>query len=173
MRLVHPVETLKNMRLVFLRNPDSRVFHLDIEIFMVCIERYMDPAIIVIIFDRILHKIRYSERKFHLVDLCTYRTETLHDHLHIFFVCDRTETLQDLFQELIDIDSLYIQILSGLVHLNERKKVCDDLILPVDLFCDILHELLIHLHRSFLHLKKRIRQHFHRCHRRLQFVRDI
>ena len=57
MRLVHTVKPLKNMRLVFLRDSDSRIFYFDITELVICIQGYMHPSVIVIIFDRILNQI--------------------------------------------------------------------------------------------------------------------
>ena len=57
MGLVHPVESLKYMRLVLLRDPDPRVLHLHIKLLVVRIQRDMDPSILMVIFNGIFHKV--------------------------------------------------------------------------------------------------------------------
>ena len=68
-------------------------------------------------------------------------------------------------QKLIDIDLSDIQSLYCLVHLDQRQKITDNVIFPINLLCDISHKFLIQLNRHIFLGKQGICQHFHGCQR--------
>lgn len=92
-RLVDAVKTLKNAVLRLLRNSDSRVRYLNIKEFVVGIERHPHPAILLVVLDRIFHKVRDRKRELHLIYIRSHLADALKNQLDFLFVCDRTQTL--------------------------------------------------------------------------------
>ena len=116
---------------------------------------------LLIILDRILHKIRDDQRQFHLVHSCRDRPDTLIHHFHIPLLCNRPQSAHDQFHQCINIHLGNIQIRRCSVHLHKRKKIRNNLILPLDLLCDIRHKFLIKLNRHIFLTDQGIRQYLH------------
>ena len=56
-RLVHSVKTLEYIILNILRDTNAGVLYRDIEKLVIGIERYADPAIVIVVFDGIFNKV--------------------------------------------------------------------------------------------------------------------
>ena len=133
----------------------------------------MNPAAGIVVLDGILHQICNRQRKLGLIDLTENRTEGLEDQLYSLLVRDRTNPVQNGFDQLIHIDRRDIHADSRLVHTNQREKVIDNLGLPVNFMTHILHEFLIELEGGSLHTVNGVRQDLHGSQRRLELMRDI
>ena len=59
---------------------------------MIRIQSHMNPAIVLIIFDRIFHQIADGKWQFCLVNLRIHRTEAFQNQLNISFRSDRMQT---------------------------------------------------------------------------------
>ena len=130
----------------------------------------MHPSALFVVFDRIFDQIRQGKRQLRLIHFGIDRAETLQHKVDILLVRDRCQSLDDQLQQFIDIFIFNMQICCLFIHLHKRQKIRDDLILTIDLFCDIRHKLLIKLHRCIRLCQKRICKYFHRCDRCFQLV---
>ena len=173
MGFVYAVKTFKNSSDGLLRNAHSGICNLHIEIFMVSVKGYTNPAIIHIVFNTILNQIAHGKSKLHLIHIRLNRAETVQDQINVPLICNWTESLQDILQKLIDIQVLHIQICCLLIHFYKRKQVCNDFILPIDLCSDIAHKLLIKLLRHPFLTHQGIGKYLHRGKRCLQLMRHI
>ena len=79
------------MLLRFLWNPDPVIFHHDRRKLMIRIQRNLDIAILIIVFDRILHQIGDCKRQLHFIDLCKDLPCAFIQNIDITLLCDRTQ----------------------------------------------------------------------------------
>ena len=128
---------------------------------MIRIQCYADPSLIYIVFDTIFDQVTDGKGKFHLIHICGYRSERIQDQVNPSLICNRTETLQDILQQLIDIHIADIHICCFFVHFYQGEQIGDDLVLSVNLFCDIRKKFLIQFLRNPLLSYQRIRQNLH------------
>ena len=173
MRFVHTVKTLKNPFYGFFRNSKAGIFNSYKEIFMIRIQCYTDPSFIYIIFNSILYQIADGKRKLHFVHICIDWTERIQDQGNTSLICNRPQTFQDIFQQFIDIHIGNIHICCLFVHFHKGEQICDNLVLSVNLFCNIRKEFLIQFLRNPLLSYKRVCQNFHGSHRCFQLMRHI
>ena len=75
----------------------------------------------VVIFDSVLHQIADGKRKLHLIHICGYRSERIQDQVNPSLICNRTETLQNILQQLIDIHITDIHICCFFVHFYRNR----------------------------------------------------
>ena len=164
------------MVLVLLRNTDARVLNLDIEIRIVHVQRYMDPALLLVVLDSIFNQIGYRKCQLRPVNLRDDRLVAFQADINLLLLGNRAQPLQNQVDQVVDIRIFNVDDRRLPVHFDQFQQIRDDFILPVDLMADVNHEILVHLVRDFPDLcllDQRIREDLHGGHRRLQFMGDI
>ena len=116
MGFIHTIKTLKDPFNGIFRYSQAGICNRHIEILMIRIQCYADPSLIYIVFDAIFDQVTDGKGKFHLIHICGYRSERIQDQVNPSLICNRTETLQDILQQLIDIHITDIHICCFFVH---------------------------------------------------------
>ena len=151
---IHPVKPLENMRLVRLRDADPGIFHLDVEIIMVRIQGYMDPSVLVVVLTAFSTRLETARENFiSSISAMTGRKLSMTTSTPFLFAMGRSP-LQGLFEKVVYVYGCYIHVLSGLVHFDERQKIGDDLVFPIDLPGNVFHEFPVHFRRHIRRLKE-------------------
>ena len=171
--LVDAVESLIYFVQRVLRDAHAGILHADIEIIGIGIDRNSHFAVISVVFDRVLHKIRDDHVHLHLVDLRVDISHADHRQFDISLLGDRPHSSKDQLHHSVDIGLLDVEFGILPVHSHQCQQLGDDLVLPVHLILDIDHELAVHFHGNIVLLYQGVSQDFHRCHRCLQFMGDI
>ena len=176
MGLIDTVETLKDLILILLRDSDAGVLYLNKEEGTVDIQGYMHPAVVLVVLDAVFHQIGNGKGQLRTVNLGYDRLIALQGDLNPAPCGDRTKTLQNQCDQVVNVGLLDMDIRGSPVHLDQLEQIGDDLVLPVDLLADILHEFLVHLIRNFSELRlldQGIREDLHGSHGRFQFMGDV
>ena len=175
MRFIHAVESLKDVRQRFFRNPDAGIRDLDRTELVIPVDLGFDPAAFVVVFNAVFDQIRHGQRELGLVDLCADRMNDLQNQLHLCLLRDRRQAFEDLLHKGSDVDGSHFQLVRGaLIHLDQREQIVDDAGFAVDLLYDILHEFPVEFGRYILSLlDERIGQHFDARDRRFQLMGDV
>ena len=103
MGLVHTIKTLADVCQGFLRNTDSRIADFKSKVLVIRIQYHLYPAMILVVFDGIFYQIRHDQRHLNLINFRYYGANALKYDFHIFFPGDRTQSFQDQFCQIIDI----------------------------------------------------------------------
>ncbi len=133
-----------------LRNTNARIRYFYGKILVIRIEYHLHPTALDIILDRIFYQIRKRQCELDFIHFCNHRSAALKDQLNIRPRRNGSQTLQQQFQHLVHIHCIDVDIRRGSCHLDQREQICDDLVLPVNLLCDICHKLTVQLRRHVL-----------------------
>ena len=133
----------------------------------------MDPSVFFIIFNGIFYQIGDCQRQLYFIHLCRYRAKALKYYFNIPGCRNRPQPLQDPFHQCINILRRDIHSIRCLIHLHQRQKIINNLILTLDLLRKIAHKLFIKLRRHLFLRQERVRQHLHRGQRCFQLMRHI
>ena len=93
MRLVHTIESLADVCQSLLRDTDSGITDFKGKILMIRIQYHLHPAMILIVFDGILHQIRHDQGHLDFIHLCHHRTDAFKYHFHILLPGDGPQSL--------------------------------------------------------------------------------
>ena len=153
-----------------LRNSDACIFHADVEVIGIRIDRDSHFSVIPVILDSVLDEIGDDHVHLDLIDLRIDVPDTDHRQFDIAFLRDRPDSVEHQLDHFVYIYFFDIELGILAVHPDQREELRDDLVLPVNFVFDIHHKLAVHGNRNIILLHKGVRQDFHRRHRRLQFM---
>ena len=115
---------------------------------MVCIQRNTNPAIIVIILNRIFNQIAKCHSQFYFIHLCCNRTNTFKNHLNIPLIRNRLKLFQNCFEKFINIDLGNIDFRCIFIHFYKGKQIIDNFIHSLQFFINVHHKFLIKFNRN-------------------------
>ena len=82
---------------------DSGIADFKSKVLVIRIQYHLYPAMILVVFDGIFYQIRHDQRHLNLINFRYYGANALKYDFHIFFPGDRTQSFQDQFCQIIDI----------------------------------------------------------------------
>ena len=171
--LVDAVESLIYFVQRILRDPDAGILDAHIEVIGIRIDRHSHLAVVSVVLDGILYKIRDDHGHLDFVDLRIDLPDADHSELDIPLLGNGADPSEDQLHHFIDVDLLDAELGILAVHSDQRKKLRDDLVLSVDLVLDVHHKLPVHLDRHVLLLHEGVGQDLHRCHGSLELVGHV